>query len=470
MKMSEKSSKYDDRYSNKKAVFYSFGQISDVTAYQTFTFLTFTFYFTIVGLPVLFISIGFMIWSVWNALNDPLLGYLSDRTHTKYGRRIPYIIAGLIPLAIIMFLLFTPPKSLGNSDMMTNFVFFLIIIILFDLFYTSFSLNLTSLFPEVFLGLEDRAKANNIRQTFTIIALLFAFILPGFFIPDYSDPKYIRQYSIFGIILTIIILVCGFIFLKFGPKERPEFQQDYKNAPSFTGSIKMCVKSKSFMWYIPCEICTWFVFGMIPTILPLYAKFVLGINNALLISLMLGLAFISAALFINILWKPVVQKIGPRKTWIISMSIWAAATIPLLLISDPISGFIVFFLIGIGFAGSIYIIDIVVSDIIDENEVVTGMRREAGFYGVNALFLRFTTILIFLSISLVFTNVGWEVYAPEKVTPQILMGLRILMALFPIIALIIGISAIYKYPLDGEKLKKVKEDLAKIHVEKKSKI
>jgi GPH family glycoside/pentoside/hexuronide:cation symporter len=349
-------------------------------------------------------------------------------------------------------------------------VFFLIIIIIFELCYTAFSLNQTSLFPELFIGLNERTKANNIKQTFTIIALLFAFILPGFFVPDYSDPKYIREYSIFGLTITAIVLIAGFIFLKFGPKEKAEFQQDYKNAPSFIGSIKMCVKSKSFMWYIPCEIATWFVFGMIPTILPLYAKFVLGMKNALLISLMMGLAFISAVIFMNILWKPMVQKLGPRKAWIISMSVWVATLIPLLIISDPISGFIVFFLMGIGLAGSLYIIDIVVADIVDEDEVVTGMRREAGYYGVNALFLRFTTILIFLSISLVFTNVGWAVYAPEKVTSQVVMGLRLLMALFPIIAIVIGIFAIYKYPLDGERLKKIKEDLARIHAEKKSKL
>jgi GPH family glycoside/pentoside/hexuronide:cation symporter len=185
---------------------------------------------------------------------------------------------------------------------------------------------------------------------------------------------------------------------------------------------------------------------------------------------MMGLAFISAVVFMNILWKPMVQKLGPRKAWIISMSVWVATLIPLLIISDPISGFIVFFLMGIGLAGSLYIIDIVVADIVDEDEVVTGMRREAGYYGVNALFLRFTTILIFLSISLVFTNVGWTVYAPEKVTPQVVMGLRLLMALFPIIAIVIGIFAIYKYPLDGERLKKIKEDLARIHAEKKSKL
>ena len=145
--------KIDDGYSNKKAAAYSFGQIADVSAYQTFTFLIFTFYFAIIGLPVLYISLGFIIWSVWNALNDPFMGFISDRTHTRWGRRLPYIMIGLIPMAIIMFLLFSPPKTFGLDAIAVNFVYFLIVIILFDLFYTMYSLNLTSLFPETFINI-----------------------------------------------------------------------------------------------------------------------------------------------------------------------------------------------------------------------------------------------------------------------------------------------------------------------------
>ena len=454
----------------KTAAIFSFGQIGDITAYQTFTFLIFTFYYAVVGINVVLISIGFMIWSVWNALNDPMLGFLSDRTNTKYGRRIPYIMAGFIPLAIIMFFLFSPPKLLGSTEELTNFLYFLIIIILFELFYTMFSLNLTSLFPEVFITSQERTKANNVRQVSTIIGLIVAFILPSFFITDYSAPSSLPEYQVFGLVCMIIIIVCGVIFLKFGPKERAEFQTDYVNAPKFIDSIKLCVKSKSFRWYSISENCNWFVYGMLPTIVPLYGKFVLGIQDSFLISLLLGLTFISAALFITLLWKPLVERIGNRKSWIISMVIWIATLVPLMFINDLISGVIVFFLIGIGLSGSLYIIDLVVSDIVDEDEVVTGMRIEAGYYGVNALFLRFTTILIFLAISSVFSSVGWAVFEPEVVTPQILFGLRTLMFIFPAIAIGIAIFAIYKYPLDGETLEKMKKQIEKMHAEKKSKI
>ena len=118
---------------------------------------------------------------------------------------------------------------------------------------------------------------------------------------------------------------------------------------------------------------------------------------------------------------------------------------------------------------SLYIIDLIISDIVDEDELNTGVRREAAYYGVNAFFLRLSTVFVFIAIGLVFTTTGWGDYAPNPGT-DVILGLRILMAVFPAIALLIAILFMYKYPLDGERLKKVKEDLQKLHEEKKSKI
>lgn len=471
--MGEKEKNSEEfNYSNKKAAAYSFGQLPVITSYQGFTFLVFTFYFAVVGLNIILISIGFLIWSIWNGLNDPFLGFLSDRTHTKWGRRFPWLMFSLIPIAIIMFLLFTPPITFGINDQIANFLYFIIIIILFELFFSMFDINLIAIFPEVFQTKHERTRANNIRQTFGIIGLITAFILPTLFIPDLTNRKYLVNFQIYGIVAAIIIILGGLIFLKFTPKEKAEFQDEYKMAPSFVKSMKLCVKNKSYRIFVPAAISTWYVYGMLPTIIPLYGKFVLGIGEgeSIFIALLLGLAFISAAFFMNLLWKPVVQRIGPRKTWLISMTVWILTLIPLLFISDVISGLIVFFLMGIGFSGSLYIYDLVIADIIDEDEVLVGFRREASYYGISIFFVRLATILVFLSISLVFTNIGWTVFEPEKVTSEVIFGLRALMVIFPTIALIIAMIATYKYPLDGAHLKEVKEKLQKLHEEKKSKI
>ena len=458
-----------EKKTGRIAAIFSFGQIADIVAYQSFILLIFTFYYSVVGIQIELVTLGFIIWSFWNMFNDPLLGYFSDRTHTKYGRRRPWIMIAFIPLSIIMIFLFTPLLPIGIANQIGNFVYFLIIIIVFELFYTMYSLNVTSMFPEVFLSEKERTQANNIRAVYTILGLIVAFLLPGLIIPDFTLPVYLPQYQIFGVIAGIVVAIAVIILLKFGPKERKEFQKDYEKAFSFSKSIVYCLKSKSFRWYIIAELCNWFVYGMLPMIVPLYAKFVLGAIG-FQTSLLLGLTFISAALFMTVLWKPLVRKLGNKKSWIISMSIWGASLLPLMFISEYIPGLIVFFLIGVGLSGSLYIIDLVVADIIDEDEVATGLRRDAGYYGVNALILRFSNVIVIIAIGTVLSTVGWQVFEPSMVTPEVIFGLRSLMFIFPVIALIIAILAMTQYPLHGERLKNVREKLKEIHEQKKARV
>ena len=199
-------------------------------------------------------------------------------------------------------------------------------------------------------------------------------------------------------------------------------------------------------------------------------KYNIGERETIFLGLLLGIAFISSAFFINFLWKPVVKKMGPRKTWLISVIIWILTLIPLMFINDKIQGLIVFFLIGIGLAGPIFLGDLILADIIDEDETITGTRREAGYYGVKAFFFRLSTVFVVLAISTVFTNAGWTVFEPEAITQEIIFGLRALIFIFPAIAICLGLITVYKCPLYGEKLKNVKEKLQELHAEKQSRV
>lgn len=461
-----KNNDIENEYSTKKAALYSFAGFTDVTLFQLFSFLIFIFYFTIVGLNINLITLGFIIWSLWNAINDPFLGSLSDKTSSKWGRRKPYIIAGIYPLLIVNILLWTPPIA---ASQLVIFLYFLIIIIIWEFFYTMWSVNQTALFPEMFRDHEQRIKANTIIQFFQIISLMIAFILPSFFIPQYDNPQYYTNYMYAGIAISIICGISATIFIKYGAKERIEFSKDPEQAPSFINSLKFTFKNKSFRAYIVANFALWYAFGMLPTISALYGSFVLGIKDSLILSLLLALVFISAAIFV-FLWKPVIKNLGPKKSYLCVLIVFIIVLVPFMFISDLISAFIAYFCLGIGISGALMIRDVSISPIIDEDELNTGTRREGGFYGINGFFVKLTNVFVFITIALVFNSVGWAIFDPVGTSEETIFGLRSLMFIFPSIFLVIGIISILKYPITKEKYEQITQEVSKLHEKKKEKV
>jgi GPH family glycoside/pentoside/hexuronide:cation symporter len=356
-----------------KRIAFAFGEVGDNTAMQTFSFLIFTFYFAIVGIPVLWISGGFIIWSLWNSINDPLIGYLSDRTKSKWGRRIPWMAGATIPLAVVMILLFTPP--IGLNSPIINFVYFIIILMLFDTTYTAFNLNYNAIFSEMYVTMEDRSSTGKVRISFVMIALIFAFLLPTLIIDNIlgvdpvtliPDPNTLEQYQLTGIIAAIIIVVSYFIILKRGVEEPKYISKDAETALSFTKTLKYTFKNKSFQWFLIPALGTWIVINILPTLAPLFMTHAFNIEDPILIGLLLALQFIVAALSTP-LWEKIRVIKGARMAGLIGILTWI---LPVIIFAFSISvemAFVVQIFNGIGLGGGLYFYDQCIAEIIDED-------------------------------------------------------------------------------------------------------
>lgn len=458
----KKKANQDYEITIKTTIAYGFANFADNSATQLFNFLLFTFYYAVVGLNINLITIGFIIFSVWNAVNDPIMGSWSDRSKSKWGRRKPFIIVGTIPTCVLLFLLWVPP----TQNQMGAFIYFLIIVLLYDTFYTMFYVNQMSLFPEMYEDLDERAKANIILQIFTIFALIIAFITPSFFIPQYEDPQYFINYRYAGLFTAIIVGVSVAIFVKYGLKERIEYSKDAESAPPFMKSLKYCLKNRAFVTYIIANFSTYYILGMFTAITALYGSFVLGISDSFLLSLLLGASFLSAAALM-IIWQKVSLKYGVKKGLIMALMSGILTSLPFMFIVGFFWGFIFYFISGFSLAGMLFFRRITLAAVIDDDELKTGIRREGAFYGVDALIVKLSTIFIFLSISIVFNSVGWAVFDPKGSTEETILGLRLLMWLFPSLALMVGAFAMKFFPITKERYDEVSEASRKLHLEKK---
>jgi GPH family glycoside/pentoside/hexuronide:cation symporter len=462
------------KISLKEKILFGTSAFPDQLTYQAFTIYVFTYYFAIVGLSMLEMWVGFVLWGIWNMVNDPLLGALSEKTKHKgkFGKRKFYLIISFIPLALMMIFLYTVPPNF-------EFLYFIFIIFTFEFFYTMFSVNTNAVFPEMFPTERKRGEVNVFIKAFTMLAVILASLVPTFVIdplvpdPDNAIPDAVEaaqiapNYILAGIILGIIVLITAILFVFFAVKEKEEQSSDYQKRPGFFESIKITFANRTFIKFTLGNMLVWYCFNVLLTVFPLFAVEVLGRpeGQTLLIGITLMLALVSSALFMPLqAW--IRKKIGTRKGLMMGLGIWILTLFPLVFLSDnDISrtlSFLVFASIGFGLSAALFFIDIIHGDVIDQDALTFGVKRAASYYGVNAFVHRFSMILGISTIYIIFSGTGWSQYELIPTDPFVIeLGLKALMFVFPSIALVGSILFFKYYDLHGEKLIKMREELEK---------
>lgn len=445
--MSEQEVKLKDRF------LFALNGFPDLMTYQFFQATVFIFYFTVIGIETFVMWVGYIIWGFWNMFNDPLLGYISDRKRSgKYGKRKFFILIAFIPLCLMMIFLFTVPSGF-------EIFYFIIIIILFELVYTLFDVNTKSLFPEMWPTEEERSKTNVVLRIVTIIAILVAFMIPSFLIPDIGGGGELPYYIMSGIIVAVVVGVTGFFFVFYGIKEKEETKEQLEGRPGFFKSLIMAFKNRNFVVLVLANMFTWFVLNMLTSMFSLYCGYVLGISESskflglgpfLFYGISIVLAFLVAAMVMP-LHKKIGLKYGMRTGFMITMIIMAITFIPFLFYgSDTLSRFFAIInagAIGFGISGIMFYFDILMGYVIDEDEKKTGVKRSASFYGTNAFVHRFSIILFISSVYLVFQYTAWQTTFVETGTLDVIIGLQVLLSVFPAIACILALILMYFFRL-----------------------
>ncbi|MEE9377693.1 MAG: MFS transporter [Candidatus Lokiarchaeia archaeon] len=427
------------------------------------------FYIKVIRLNPMLWGLAWILYIVWNAINDPLIGYFGDRTRTKLGRRIPWLMVATPAISIAYLLLFFPP-NLDPTLMSSQWIYFfwlLFTLLFYDTFYTIIGIMQQALVTELSILSEERAHTGFFWAIGTLLGQVITFILPFFLI--INEEPYSQNLQIFQFLVIIFTIIGLFTLavMSFWIKEKKEFMYSETEKIKFFESIKYTIKKRGFIIYTIFTFMVVYVSSAIYSQVSFFVQDVLNVSGDNILSSLPIFVFILASLIgypIGMLFN---KKYGGKKAIIYLSFVPIGGLILLTFISDFIASNILLFLIGIGYAGVMLLVPILIMDLIDEDELETNLRREGAYFGSTSLFTKPAQSIAaaFAGLILVLTGYNQEGVIQTEFAK---FGIKLNIGLIPAIFWIIGIIVLLKFPIDGstKEYKEMKKRLELLHDKK----
>ncbi|MFX0140154.1 MAG: MFS transporter [Candidatus Hodarchaeota archaeon] len=431
----------------------------------------FYFYEVEIGLNTWLITLAISAFTIWNAINDPLIGHFCDRPFfftKRWGRRFPWIIIFIFPAIIFYALVFTPPSYDGVKDQWIIFVWLLLSLLIRDTLSSFATVNADALFPEKFRNENERRTVSGYINIIMYLGFVIGFVIPSLII-EYGEPQ---SFTTMIWIMTFIVLIAGILGIP-GVKDDKETISRYltgyeeaklKNTTQpFFKLFITAFKSKNFAVFI----FLFFSYSVLRACLLNSAqygiRFILKMPPEINIILMGG-NLIGSIITIPI-WVKLMKKINDnRKVMIIAAVIFTISAIPMTFLEDVIGWTAALFFSGIGIAGMFVAKTPLFANVIDESVLNTGTRNEGIFNGFYVFALSFSGIIQSLIFAIVHELTGF-VEGAETQSPLAIIGIHISMALIPSLIVLVATVAFWKfYDLTPEKLNKVKNELKRLNL------
>lgn len=400
---------------------------------QTFSAFVVYFYVTRLDVPPTWVAAAMIAHGILNALLNPLVGALSDRIRTAWGRRIPWIGLGIVPLVVAFAMVWMPP-ALPPGGLI---VWFLVFVAVYDLAFVVVVLNISALFPEMFRTTEERARGNVPRQIFAILGMVLGTAgAPAL----YGSLGWPGMALVLGAV-CLVLLVWSFA----GGMIERRVPEAASEAMSWNSQLRFTFANRAFVPYVLGSLFVQTSIAVILAAIPFYVRYSLRAAEGEG-SLLLGAIFVTAIPSI-LLWSAAVRRTSPRTAVLWSVGVFGVAVLGYLLPSSVPAAALVGVAVGVGVGGLLQLLEVMLGQIIDEDAARTGHRREGAYFGVNGFVVRGSVVLQAIVAAVVLTASGFDASLDDAQPDAVDGGIRIMLAVVPLVFTALAWLCFWLYPI-----------------------
>jgi glycoside/pentoside/hexuronide:cation symporter, GPH family len=436
----------NEKISTKEKILYGIADSGIALLTASIQFFLLFYYTDIAGIDPAIAGTALLVGKLtWDAINDPLFGYISDRTRSRWGRRKPYMLLGAVPLGLTIWLLYSvPPGLTGISAFLVVLGTFLLV----DTFQTLVSVPYYALSAELTYDYDERTSLISVRMIFTVLGYILGAAattaVAGFFMSlGWSKTAaYSGMGAVFGTVAVITLLVTTF-----GVKERVRLDLKPAQMPVWP-QVRQVFKNRPFVQYMIMSAIISISFTLLTSLLPYFLTYQLQIPDQ--ISLVLLVMLVTIGVFL-IPWRYVSIKMNKGPAYALGLAIASLAIIGAFLLPEGPSPwiYVIAFVAGVGFSAQYVFPWSILPDVIEVDQAATNERHEGIYFGANAFLGKLTGALGIAAA-------GWALklfgYVPEAVqTATALFGIRFFFAIVPVIGFALALPLLIWYPITREK-------------------
>ena len=436
------------------------GDLGPAMSANLVIFFQLVFLTNVAGIPAGLAGSILLVSKIWDAVNDPIVGVLTDKTRSKrWGRRLPWLLYGAVPFGLFSFLLWIVPRVGGTSlDVWGLLTYYIIIGAIGQIFYTVVNLPYTAMTPELTQDYDERTQLNSFRFAFSIGGSILSLVLAQIVFLQIPESQRELQYLVLaGLISAISVL--ALYWCVFGTRKRAlVFEAQRIDSSEETiplgQQFKLALSNRPFLFVIGIYLCSWLAVQITASIIPYFVVNVMQLKQADVPPVLIGVQ--GTALVMLFVWGALSKKLGKKAVYFMGMSLWIIAQIGLFFLQPGqiTLMYLLAVMAGVGVSTAYLVPWSMIPDVIELDELQTGQRREGVFYGFMVLLQKFGLALGLFVVGLGLQASGFlEAAAGEPLPVQpasAVQAIRWAIGPLPTLTLIAGLVLTYYYPISRD--------------------